>query len=55
MEQQPPPEKRRPSSLDQFERDEKLTREYLRKENNRLKDLVVRLSETVIRLVAGKK
>jgi hypothetical protein len=53
--EQPPPEKRRPSSLDQFERDEELTQEYLRKENNRLKDLVVRLCEAVIRLVTGKK
>jgi hypothetical protein len=53
--EQPPPEKRRPSSLDQFERDENLALESLRKENHRLKDLVVRLSEAVIRFVVRKK
>jgi hypothetical protein len=53
--EQPPPEKRPPSSHHQFELDKDLTQEALKKENIRLKDLVVRLSETVIRLVVGKK
>jgi hypothetical protein len=50
-----PPEKGHPSCLDQFERNTDQTQEALKKENIRLKDLVVRLSETVIRLVMGKK
>jgi len=48
-------EKRCPSCLDQFERDTDPRQEYLEKENVRLKSLVVRLSETVIRLVMRKK
>ena len=50
-----PPEKRQPTCLDQFERNTDQTNEALKKENIRLKDLVVRLSEAVIRLVIGKK
>jgi hypothetical protein len=44
-------------SLDQFARDAELKQELevLKKENSRLKNLVVRLSETIIRNVIGKK
>jgi len=55
MEQQKQ-EKRQPSCLDQFKRPEdSISVEELKLENATLKQLVVRLSETVIRLVAGKK
>ena len=53
--EKPPRENQPRSCLDQFDRDSELTQEALKKENSRLKDLVVRLSEMVIRLVAGKK
>jgi hypothetical protein len=53
--EKPPSEKTRRPSLDRFERDTDRTYEALKKENIRLKDLVVRLSETVMRLVLGKK
>lgn len=53
--EKPRPEKKCSSSLDQLERDTDRTHEALQKENIRLKDLVARLSETVIRLVVGKK
>ena len=44
-------------SHDQFSRDAELKQELevLKKENSRLKGLVVRLSETIIRKAAGKK
>jgi hypothetical protein len=53
--EQPLAEKRRPSCLDQFERETDRTQEDFEKENTRLKELVVRLSETVMRLVVAKK
>lgn len=44
-------------SHDQFSRDAELKQELdvLKKENSRLKGLVVRLSETIIRNAVGKK
>ena len=53
IEQSPRP-KEPPSCLDQFGRYEKRSLEALKGENTRLKDLVVRLSETVVRLVMEK-
>lgn len=53
--EQPPPEKGPRRCHAQFDFDKDRTQEALKKENIQLKDLVVRLSETVIRLVMGKK
>jgi hypothetical protein len=48
---------KRPSCLDQFEWDsaQQGSFEFLEKENARLRDLVVRLSETIIRRVVDRK
>ena len=48
------PEKNRPQILDDTDR-MKAAMEALEKENRSLKDLVVQLSELVIRKVTGKK
>jgi len=50
-------EGKRRFSHDQFARDAELKQELevLKKENSRLKGLVVRLSETIIRNAVGKK
>lgn len=50
-------DRERRSSLDQFSRDAELEQklEVLMKENSRLKVLVARLSEMIIRNVIGKK
>jgi hypothetical protein len=51
-----PHEKDKSPSIDQFNRDSlKLSLENLKTENSRLKDLVIRLSETLIRTVMGRK
>jgi len=49
------PEKNRPQILDDTEERMKAAVEALEKENRSLKDLVVQLSELVIRKVTGKK
>jgi len=49
------PEKNRPQILDDTEERMKAAVEALEKENRSLKDLVVQLSELVVRKVTGKK